>query len=325
MSRGDGIKDVIRLGLLMQESFQGLSIQDIQKEFEVSRSTAIRMKKVLEDVFTVEEVENNASPIKKWRLSKKPFTKMIKFTAEEFAELENCKSLMKNLNYTNRCDLLSEIMTKMAAFNEQKAIKTDVEALLEAEGYAIRQFPRYKLNITTFNVLSEAIKAMKYVFFCYENKKGERNELKIQPYGIIYGEKTYLLGYNEEKKGFRTYNINKIKNLNILNEYFYKDESFNLKQYLSRSFGVYQEKPMKVKLLFSKNVQDAIKNYNLHPTQKLYQNSDGTTTVTFEAGGRYEICWHLFRWGKEVKILEPEELKDTYKKLLSDAQNQLSD
>ena len=94
MSRGDGIKDVIRLGLLMQESFQGLSIQDIQKEFEVSRSTAIRMKKVLEDVFTVEEVENNASPIKKWRLSKKPFTKMIKFTAEEFAELENCKSLM---------------------------------------------------------------------------------------------------------------------------------------------------------------------------------------------------------------------------------------
>ena len=323
MSRGDGIKDIIRLGLLMQESFQGLSLQDIQDEFSVSRSTAIRMKRILEEVFTIEEVENYYSPVKKWRLSKKPFTKMIKFTAEEFAELEQCKSMMKNHQYTNRCDLLSEIMAKMHALNEQKAVKTDIEALLEAEGYAVRQFPRYKMNMTAFNAISEAIKAMKYVTFSYENKKGEKNDLKIQPYGIIYGEKTYLLGYNEAKKGFRTYHINEIKDLKIIEEYFDRDENFNLKQYLSQSFGVYQEKPMKVKLLFSKEVKEAINNYNLHPSQKLKQNPDGTTTVTFEAGGRYEICWDLFRWGKEVKILEPQELKDTYKKLLDDAIGQM--
>jgi predicted DNA-binding transcriptional regulator YafY len=137
----------------MQESFQGLSLQDIQDEFDVSRSTAIRMKRILEEVFEVQEVENYYSPVKKWRLRKKPFTKLVKFTAEEFAELENCKSMMKNLNYTNRCDLLSEIMAKMAALNEQKAVKTDIEALLEAEGYAVRQFPRYKMNMTSFNII----------------------------------------------------------------------------------------------------------------------------------------------------------------------------
>ena len=323
MSRGDGIRDIIRLGLLMQDSFQGLSIQDIQDEFGVSRSTAIRMKRIVEEVFAVEEVDNMYSSVKKWRLSKKPLTKMIKFTAEEFAELEQCKSMMKNHQYTNRCDLISEIMAKMNDFNAQKAVKTDIEALLEAEGYAIRQFPRYKMNMTTFNLLSEAIKAMKYVTFTYENKKGEKGDLKIQPYGIIYGEKTYLLGYNEAKKGFRTYNVNEIKNPKIVEEYFDRDEDFNLKPYLSRSFGVSQETPMKVKLLFSKDVQDAIKNYNLHPTQKMKVNPDGTTTVTFEAGGRYEICWHLFRWGKDVKLLEPQELKDTYKKLLADAQGQI--
>ena len=40
-------------------------------------------------------------------------------------------------------------------------------------------------------------------------------------------------------------------------EYFDRDEKFNLKQYLTKSFGVFQEKPIKVKLLFSKNVKDA--------------------------------------------------------------------
>jgi len=36
-------------------------------------------------------------------------------------------------------------------------------------------------------------------------------------------------------------------------------------------------------------------------------------------GGRHELCWHLFTWGKNVEIVKPQELKDTYEKLLKDA------
>lgn len=324
MERYDGVKNLIRLALDMQESFQGFSIQDIMDEFDVSRRTAVRMKDALAELFpSMEEVQNPLSRVKKWRLNKKPLTKLISFTAEEIAELENCKSMMKNLNYTNRCDLISEIMAKINAINESKSVLTDVEALLEVEGYAIRQYPRYKMNLNTLNVISDGLKSYKYLEFNYENNKGENARVKVQPYGIVYGEKTYLLAYNEEKKGFRYYFLHKIKDIKVVDEYFDRDEKFNLKDYLKNSFGIYQEEPMKIKLLFSKEVKDAIKDYNLHPTQKLKQNPDGTTTVTFEAGGRYEICWHLFRWGKDVKIIAPQELKDTYKKLLEEAAGQV--
>lgn len=323
MARYERVEDILRLALEMQNSYQGFSIQDIQDEFGVSRRTATRMKDAVERLFpSMEEVENYSSRIKKWRLNKTPLNKMISFTAEEIAELENCKSMMKNMNYTNRCDLLSEIMAKIDMINESKSVATDVEALLEVEGYAVRQHPRYKMNLNTLNVISDAIKSFKHLTFNYENNKGEISKLKIQPYGIIYGEKTYLLGYNVEKKGLRYYTLHKIKDPRVLDEYFEKDEKFNLKNYLKNSFGVYQEEPMKIKLLFSKEVKDAIKDYSLHPTQKLKQNPDGTTTVTFEAGGRYEICWHLFRWGTNVTILEPQDLKDTYKELLTNALNQ---
>ena len=324
MSRYDGVKDILRLAIDMQNSYQGFSIQDIQDEFEVSRRTAIRMKDAVQEIFpSMEEVPNPMSRVKKWRLNKTPLTKMVSFTAEEIAELENCKAMMKNLSYTNRCDLLSEIMAKINLLNESKSVYTDVEALLEVEGYVVRQHPRYKMNMNTLNVISDALKAYKYLSFSYMNNKGEEAELKIQPYGIIYGEKTYLLGYNEEKQGFRYYLLHKIKAPVVVDEYFDRDENFDLKDYLKNSFGVYQEKPMKIKLLFSKEVQESIQDYNLHPSQKLKVNEDGTTTVTFEAGGRYEICWHLFRWGDKVKILEPQELKDTYKKLLDDAMKQI--
>ena len=324
MSRYERVEDILRLAIEMQNSYQGFSIQDIQDEFDVSRRTAIRMKDAVERLFpSMEEVENPLSRIKKWRLNKTPLNKMISFTAEEIAELENCKSMMKNLNYTNRCDLLSEIMAKIDMINESKSVETDVEALLEVEGYAVRQHPRYKMNLNTLNIISDALKSFKCISFNYETNKGESAEIKIQPYGIIYGEKTYLLGYNEYKNGLRYYLLHKIKEPKILDEYFERDEKFSLKGYLSKSFGVYQETPMKIELLFSKEVKDAIKDYNLHPSQKLKYNSDGTTTVTFEAGGRYEICWHLFKWGKEVKIIAPQELKDTYKKLIEDAQGQI--
>lgn len=324
MSRYARVEDILRLAIEMQKSYQGFSIQDIQDEFEVSRRTAIRMKDAVGRLFpSIEVVESPLSRIKKWRLNKTPLSKMISFTAEEIAELENCKSVMKNLNYTNRCDLLSEIIAKINMLNESKAVETDVEALLEVEGYAIRQYPRYKMNLNTLNIISDALKSFKYISFNYENEKGENANLKIQPYGIIYGEKTYLIGYNEDKKGFRYYKLHKIKEPKILDEYFEKDEKFKLKNYLSHSFGVYQEKPMQIKLLFSKEVKEAIKDYNLHPTQKLKQNTDGTTTVTFEAGGRYEICWHLFRWGKNVKIIEPQDLKETYKNLLEESMEQI--
>ena len=42
--RYERVEDILRLALIMQASYQGLSLQDIQDEFEVSRRTAIRMK-----------------------------------------------------------------------------------------------------------------------------------------------------------------------------------------------------------------------------------------------------------------------------------------
>ena len=179
MTRYERVEDILRLAIDMQNSYQGFSIQDIQDEFEVSRRTAIRMKDAVQRLFpNIEEVQNPLSRIKKWRLNKSPLNKMISFTAEELAELENCKSMMKNLNYTNRCDLLAEIMAKINMINESKSVATDVEALLEVEGYAVRQHPRYRMNLSTLNVISDALKSFKYLSFIYENNKGENANIQ---------------------------------------------------------------------------------------------------------------------------------------------------
>ena len=312
MARGEDIKKILCLAKNMRVSFKGYSIQDIQDECEVSRRTAMRIKDIISDVFEMEEVQNPDSRIKKWRLKKGTLDSILAFSADEIATLEDCQAYMKSQNYTNRCDLLPDIIKKMK-FTTTGGVQNDVDALLELQGYAVHQAPKIKLDKETLEKISEALLSEKYLTF-----------RKVAPYAVIYGEYTYLVAKGDEDEIYKHFLLYKMQNTRVTNEYFEKDETFNLQEHLSKAFGAFQDRePMKIKLLFSENVKDIIENYSLHPNQKIIPNPDGTTTVTFEAGGAYEICWFLFRWGKDVQILEPQELKDTYKKLLSEVLEQM--
>ena len=323
MARGDNIKNILYLAKNMRDSTTGYSIQDIQDECGVSRRTAIRIKDIISDVFEIEEVPNYTSKIKKWRLRRGTLDRILAFSADEIATLEDCQAYMKNQNYTNRCDLLPEIIQKMK-FTTSGSVQNDVDFLLESQGYAVHQAPKIKLDKETFEKISEAILADKYLAFRYKNKKGEEKLRKVAPYAVIYSEYTYLVAKDEGDSIYKHFLLYKMQNTRVTNEYFDKDETFNLQEHLSKAFGAFQDlKPMKIELLFSEKVKDIIENYSLHPNQKIIPNPDGTTTVKFEAGGAYEICWFLFRWGKDVQIIEPQELKDTYKILLNEVIKQL--
>ncbi len=323
MARGDDIRQILNLAKNMRDSYQGYSIQMIEEECGVSRRTATRIKEIITDIFETEEVFNPNSRIKKWRLKRGTLDRITAFSADEIATLENCQNYMKTQNCTNGCDLLPEIIKKMK-FTTSNAIQNDVDALLELQGYAVHQAPKIKLDKEVLEKISYAMLAQKYLTFNYKNKKGEEKTRRVAPYAIIYSEYTYLVAKGDEDKFPKHFHLYKMKDVRVIDEYFEKDENFDLKEHLAKSFGAYQDLvPMNVKLLFSKEVKEAVENYSFHPNQKLTFNDDGTTTVEFTAGGAYEICWFLFRWGKHVKILEPKELKDTYKMLLKEALGQV--
>lgn len=62
--RYENAEDIIRLIMLMQNSSQGLSIQDIQDEFNISRRTAERMKEAV--VRLIPQTQKLGERIKRW-------------------------------------------------------------------------------------------------------------------------------------------------------------------------------------------------------------------------------------------------------------------
>lgn len=323
MSRLNKAEEIIELAMMFQNTYCGLCIDDIQEHFECSRRSAERMKSLLFNLFPekVEEVPTNDKK-KRWRFIKGAMNALISFTSDDFANLEYLKGLSNN---DSKQKELKELIAKIYALTPQKnmrALETDISAILESEGFAVRQYSRVKTDSKTMELLRNAMLSFKKIQFNYAID-GKIKALTLNPYGIIIADKYYLVGHNDYVADLRLYKTDKIKDLALLDEYFEKDENFSLTEYCNNSFGIYQETPIDITIEFDKSVAEDVLNYHFHPTQKMKTLKNGNIQVKFTCGGTFAICQELFKWGTTVKIKKPSSFKAYYKQYLSDVLNNL--
>ena len=306
--------DILLLMILMQSRVQGVSLNDIMNEFHVSRRTAERMRdSLMLAVPQIEEIENFKSREKYWGFPSMYMREIISFTPEELANLEKLKEYQKEQGFEDKEKILEQTINKIRALSRKKLPKLDnaLEILMQTEGFAVKQMPKHKIDTGLLETVRNAMKENKKIKAKYNGR-----DKVLAPYGLIYGSKVYLIGV-EEDKGTEPYCylLHKFSEIKLTNETFDKGD-FNLDEFSKKSFGVYQGELIDVKLLFAASAKDEVLNYYFHSTQKMKQNEDGTVTVKFKASGEYEIMWHLFKWGADVKILAPASLRKLYIELL---------
>lgn len=169
MSRLIKTEQIIELAMMFQNSYCGLCIEDIQNKFECSRRSAERMKALLFDLFPdkIEEVNRSDDKKKYWRFVKGAMNALISFTADDFASLEYLKGLS---NDENKQKELDELIAKIKALTPQKNLRkldTDVSAILESEGFAVRQYSRAKADLKVLEQLRSAMLSFKKISFDY--------------------------------------------------------------------------------------------------------------------------------------------------------------
>lgn len=307
------LTDLLELVIFMLSRVQGVTLAEIQERFNISRRTAERMRDSLLNLFPdIEELDYVNDGFKHWGFTNRSYSRLVSFSPEEIANLEQIKDLVDNVK---NLDYLKKTIEKLKAVStkQQTSMEDEIEMLMQTEGFAVRQRSNYRIGLETLSVILEAIRESKVITGLYHNKSR-----KLKPLGVIYGEKTYLVA-EEESKGDGIYNyiLHKLKDLQITSETF-DNKGFCLAEHSKRSFGVFQGEIYQVKLLFARNVAEDILFYNFHPTQEIKLQQDGTVLVTFEASGELEIIWHLFKWGKDVKILAPEKLKQAYRNYINE-------
>ena len=292
----------------MQDADEGVSLKDIMEKYGVSLRTAIRMKDSIAEKYTQLKEISGQYNTKRWSLPKGTGREMISFSMEEIHALQNAVKLMSAKNMIDS-QYIETAVHKIKALIGKDAInriEPDAEALLEAEGYAFRPGPKIIINVANLKQLRHAIIACHRIRIKYDSEHN-KDWREIFPYGFLYGNKHYLIAWDPSKRKMCHFNLNKIKEIEVLKSYFKRDPHFSLKEFSEQAFGVYQEKPFDVEWLFDAEVADSAAHYTFHPKQEVIRNPDGTLTVKFRAGGAREMDWHLYTWGGHVKVIKPED------------------
>lgn len=299
--------DLLDLVTRLQANEEGLSIQDIMNIYHVSKRTAIRMKDLVKAKFPQLKEVSGAHNLKHWYLPSGSLNQYVSFSLDEIVSLQNVIKLMKTKDPATG-DNLETILTKVKAMMGKTTlnrIEPDAEVLLEAEGYALRPGPKMISNKQYMKKLRNAIIACKVIKILYVGKKNKDWRV-VYPYGFLYGNKHYLIAWHTKRQEMCYFDLNKIQEIEVTDEYFTRDPNFSLQEFSENAFGVYQEEPFDVEWLFDKEVAHDAAHYQFHPKQEVNFNKDGTLTVKFCAGGALEMDWHLYTWGEHVKVIKPE-------------------
>ena len=151
-------------------------------------------------------------------------------------------------------------------------------------------------------------KSIEMVYYSMSRKKeGKR---KVDPYRIWFFNGTfYLIGYCHLRNEVRVFALDRIKMLHQTKESFEVAEDFDFEEFMGPSFGVYQGKPVKVRIWFSPEAAGYIKEKIWHETQKTISQKDGSIVFEAEVAGTEEIKFWVMSWGSKTMVIEPSFLR----------------
>ena len=215
--RFEKAEQLLLLAEYMQSSSEGVSLFDIQDRFDVGRRTAERMRDAVIRLFPNVEETVQADKTKRWRLRSGSLGHLTHLNADDLSELKTAIDHLRRENLPVQVENLERLWVKLKGMvrpERASRVETDLEALLEAEGYAMRPGPRPKVEPKVLYILREAIKGAQKVMITYHSRfKGDIRERLICPYGFLYGARHYLIAWCDDANDIRTFALANIKEI----------------------------------------------------------------------------------------------------------------
>ena len=162
--------------------------------------------------------------------------------------------------------------------------------------------------------LLTAIKNKNKVQFEHKGFSSEAAKTRrIHPYLLKeYRNRWYLVGKSELKEKVITFGLDRIRNLTILTDTYKKSNSFSPDRLFKYSIGITADhgSPSKIIIEVGGLLSKYILSQPLHMSQKYLGEKNNTHSFSYFLLPTYELKMQILGFGKEVKVIEPKELRD---------------
>ena len=168
-------------------------------------------------------------------------------------------------------------------------------------------------NSETLDLISKAISSHNPLELSYYViTRNELTRRRVDPYGLTFRfGGWYVIGYCHLREDVRTFGVDRIRSLRLLNDHFKYPEGFDLEGYLERGWSLQADARQETIVLhFDKGITPWIANCKFHPSQKIAHQPDGSSILQVTVAGVDEIKHWILGFGAKVEVLEPESLRN---------------
>lgn len=316
---------VIELARRMAASAEGLTLDEMARDMEVGRRTAERMRDAVLGLYPQTE-EVSDPPQKRWRIRGGLSAFEQAPTTEELVELTRAAQGLRATGEPARAAALEGLERKLKSAMRSTTLNRlapDLEALVRAETLAVQAGPRATADETVLAEIRQAVLAGQPLGFIYSRPGAEARRRVMTPCGLMFGRANYLVAADREGGAVKTFRLDRMSAVKAEPGVAIPPADFDLQVFAGQSFGIYQDAIEDVVLKITPEGADEARGWRWHPTQTVEDQADGGVVVRFRASGMRELAWHLFSWGEQVQIVEPERLKTVMTDELAAAQRAL--
>lgn len=311
-SRMAKLDRLLILAHALAEHAEGLSLDEMAELLEVNRRTAERMRDVIAAHFDLEAIQDGRA--KRWRIAGRLGRMFTKPNAVELATLAEEVAALRNSGQNARAETLSGLLAKVQSaldLSTRTQVAPDIEALNIAQRMFIPAGPCIPVPRETFATIQQAIMAGTMIEFHYQaDSKPAPEWRRVTPYGLVQGPLSYLIG---KVPGNQTrpllYRLDRMSEITGSDVVAESNTDFDLDEWMSRSFGVWQGEIYPVSLKILPHASDRARNWRFHRNQIIHEAADGSLQIRFAAGGLRELALHLCSWAGDIVVESPAELK----------------
>jgi proteasome accessory factor B len=132
----------------------------------------------------------------------------------------------------------------------------------------------------------------------------------------------YLIAIDTKGNKLKTFGLDRMSDLEISKTSFRNKYDFNIKEMFLHSFGIINlenEKPQKIRLSFTWEQGQYVKNFSLHHSQKVIEEKGDEVIIELYLSITDDFIMELLSFDEEVTVLSPKSLINQLKKIYTNA------
>lgn len=190
------------------------------------------------------------------------------------------------------------------------AVRLRPEVVMER--LALRNAAFRPVQEETWEAVSEGLQRGRALEIQYHRPGGPPGEPRIvRPYAFVLSGRDWMVLAEDRDAGqVKLFYLARIEKARLTSDAYAIPRDFDADRFFKNTFGLFvgDAKPFRLRVRFSADVADEVRELTFHPQQKIETTARGEAILEMPAQSIREAKRFVLPWGKDAVVLEPPEL-----------------